>query len=301
MLSRQIASLGIYPAVDPLDSTSRQLDPLVIGEEHYNTARGVQVILQRYKELQDIIAILGMDELSEEDKITVQRARKIQRFLSQPFHVAEVFTGSPGKYVRAQGHDPRLQGHHRGRARQPARAGVLHGRRHRRSGREGEDAHLIMANTIHIDIVSAEGEVYTGEATMVFAPAVGGEIGIAPRHAPLLTAMKPGEVRVQTAAGEELLFWVGGGGIEVQPHKVTILADTAARAKDLDEASALAAKQKAEEALKRSRGGDGSRGGAGGAGTRRGPAARHREVAEVAERWLAQARMADAGRCPWPR
>ena len=107
-----------------------------------------------------------------------------------------------------------------------------------------------MTNTIHIDIVSAEGEVYTGEATMVFAPAVGGEIGIAPRHAPLLTALKPGGVRVQTAAGEELLFWVGGGGIEVQPHKVTILADTAARAKDLDEASALAAKQKAEEALR---------------------------------------------------
>ena len=109
---------------------------------------------------------------------------------------------------------------------------------------------MIMANTIHIDIVSAEGEIYAGEATMVFAPALGGEIGIAPRHAPLLTAMKPGEVRVQTPAGEELLFWVGGGGIEVQPHKVTILADTAARAKDLDEASALAAKQRAEEALK---------------------------------------------------
>ena len=107
-----------------------------------------------------------------------------------------------------------------------------------------------MANTIHVDIVSAEGEIFTGEATMVFAPAAGGEIGIAPRHAPLLTAMKPGEVRVQTPSGEELLFWVGGGGIEVQPHKVTILADTAARAKDLDEASALAAKQKAEEALK---------------------------------------------------
>jgi F-type H+-transporting ATPase subunit epsilon len=107
-----------------------------------------------------------------------------------------------------------------------------------------------MANTIHIDIVSAEGEVYSGEATMVFAPALGGEIGIAPRHAPLLTAMKPGEVRVQTPAGEELLFWVGGGGIEVQPHKVTILADTAARAKDLDEAAALAAKQKAEDMLR---------------------------------------------------
>jgi F-type H+/Na+-transporting ATPase subunit beta len=99
VLSRQIASLGIYPAVDPLDSTSRQLDPLVIGEDHYNTARGVQAILQRYKELQDIIAILGMDELSEEDKLAVTRARKIQKFMSQPFHVAEVFTGTPGKFV----------------------------------------------------------------------------------------------------------------------------------------------------------------------------------------------------------
>jgi F-type H+-transporting ATPase subunit beta len=98
-LSRDIASLGIYPAVDPLSSTSRQLDPLVIGQEHYDTARGVQSVLQRYKELKDIIAILGMDELSEEDRLSVSRARKIQRFLSQPFFVAEVFTGSPGKYV----------------------------------------------------------------------------------------------------------------------------------------------------------------------------------------------------------
>ncbi|EKD75140.1 MAG: hypothetical protein ACD_44C00219G0004 [uncultured bacterium] len=99
VLSRQIAELGIYPAIDPLDSTSRQLDPLVIGQEHYDVARKVQGTLQRYKELKDIIAILGMDELSEEDKLTVSRARKIQRFLSQPFFVAEVFTGSPGKYV----------------------------------------------------------------------------------------------------------------------------------------------------------------------------------------------------------
>jgi F-type H+/Na+-transporting ATPase subunit beta len=100
VLSRQIAELGIYPAVDPLDSTSRILDPAVIGEDHYQTARTVQRMLQKYKELQDIIAILGMEELSEEDKLTVQRARKIQRFLSQPFHVAETFTGKPGKYVK---------------------------------------------------------------------------------------------------------------------------------------------------------------------------------------------------------
>ena len=102
VLSRQIAELGIYPAVDPLDSTSRLLDPNVIGQEHYDVARSVQAVLQRYKELQDIIAILGMDELSEEDKLTVQRARKIQRFLSQPFTVAETFTGQEGKYVRLQ-------------------------------------------------------------------------------------------------------------------------------------------------------------------------------------------------------
>ena len=99
VLSRAISEMGIYPAVDPLDSTSRILDPAYVGEEHYSTARGVQAILQRYKELQDIIAILGMEELSEEDRLTVARARKIQRFLSQPFHVAEQFTGTPGKYV----------------------------------------------------------------------------------------------------------------------------------------------------------------------------------------------------------
>ncbi|KXF81166.1 F0F1 ATP synthase subunit beta [Enterovibrio coralii] len=99
VLSRNIAALGLYPAIDPLDSTSRQLDPLVIGQEHYDVARGVQTVLQRYKELKDIIAILGMDELSEEDKLTVARARKIERFLTQPYHVAEVFTGQPGVYV----------------------------------------------------------------------------------------------------------------------------------------------------------------------------------------------------------
>ena len=99
VLSRQIAELGIYPAVDPLDSTSRVLDPRVVGDAHYQVARDVQRVLQTYKSLQDIIAILGMDELSEEDKLVVSRARKIQRFLSQPFFVAEVFTGSPGKFV----------------------------------------------------------------------------------------------------------------------------------------------------------------------------------------------------------
>jgi len=102
VLSRQISELGIYPAVDPLDSTSRILDPLVLGQEHYDVARQIQIVLQRYKELQDIIAILGMEELSEDDKLLVARARKLQRFLSQPFHVAETFTGTPGKYVKLE-------------------------------------------------------------------------------------------------------------------------------------------------------------------------------------------------------
>jgi F-type H+-transporting ATPase subunit beta len=102
VLSRQIAELGIFPAVDPLDSTSRILDPRIVGEEHYKVARDVQRVLQTYKSLQDIIAILGMDELSEEDKLVVARARKIQRFLSQPFHVAEVFTGTPGALVKLE-------------------------------------------------------------------------------------------------------------------------------------------------------------------------------------------------------
>merc|ERR1739849_53730 len=129
MGSRAIAELGIYPAVDPLDSTSRIMDPNIIGEEHYKIARGVQKILQDYKSLQDIIAILGMEELSEEDKLTVARARKIQRFLSQPFQVAEVFTGHAGKFVTLQetiaGFTEILSG-----IRSSTRSCLLHGRRH---------------------------------------------------------------------------------------------------------------------------------------------------------------------------
>ena len=139
VLSRQIAELGIYPAVDPLDSTSRQLDPLVIGTEHYDIARRVQGILQRYKELRDIIAILGMDELSDEDKLVVSRARKIQRFLSQPFFVAEVFTGSAGKYVPLKDTIAGFKAIADGEMDEFPEAGVLHGRRYRGSAGEGEE------------------------------------------------------------------------------------------------------------------------------------------------------------------
>ncbi len=139
VLSRDIAALGIYPAVDPLDSTSRQIDPNVVGEEHYQCTRKVQATLQRYKELRDIIAILGMDELSPEDKLAVARARKMQRFLSQPFHVAEVFTGSPGKYVPLKDTIKGFNMIVERRMRQPAGAGLLHGGIDRGGVREGED------------------------------------------------------------------------------------------------------------------------------------------------------------------
>ena len=165
VLSRQIASLGIYPAVDPLDSTSRQLDPLVVGEEHYETARGVQAVLQRYKELQDIIAILGMDELSEEDKLTVYRARKIQRFLSQPFNVAKVFTGQDGKIVplkdTIRGFKAIIAGEY---DHLPEQAFYMIG-----GIEEAVEKAKTLAvrarswpNTIHVDIVSAEGEMFSG-------------------------------------------------------------------------------------------------------------------------------------------
>ena len=131
MLERSIAELGIYPAVDPLASTSKALTPDIVGEEHYAVARGVQKVLQRYKDLQDIISILGMDELSADDKLLVARARKIQRFLSQPFTVAEVFTGTPGVQVSHQGHGPGLQGNPRRQARRRGRRRLLHEGQHR--------------------------------------------------------------------------------------------------------------------------------------------------------------------------
>ena len=141
VLSRSIAELGIYPAVDPLDSTSRIMDPRIVGEEHYQVARDVQRLLQTYKALQDIIAILGMDELSEDDKLVVSRARKIQRFFSQPFHVAEVFTGTPGRVRAGRGNGQGIQGHRRRRLRSFTGSCLLHGR-HDRAGRgEGREPH----------------------------------------------------------------------------------------------------------------------------------------------------------------
>ena len=161
-LERSIAELGIYPAVDPLTSTSRVLDPLVVGQEHYDVARETQRVLQRYRDLQDIIAILGIDELSEEDKATVARARRLQRFMSQPFFVAEVFTGRAGKYVDDQGHGRLVQGDPRGQGRHAARAGVLPGRHARRRPRERRQAGGLTMPLL-LEIVTPERLAYSDD------------------------------------------------------------------------------------------------------------------------------------------
>ena len=226
VLSRDIASLGIYPAVDPLDSTSRQLDPNVVGEEHYDTARAVQGTLQRYKELRDIIAILGMDELAPEDKLAVARARKIQRFLSQPFHVAEVFTGSPGKYVplkeTIRGFKMIVNGEcdHL-----PEQAFYMVGT-HRRSVREGQEgrckrhrdmAH--MANTIHVDVVSAEEShlLRRGEVRRAARRSGRARHLPAPHAADHAHQARRGAHRDGRRRRGEFVF-VAGGILEVQPN-----------------------------------------------------------------------------------
>src|SRR6478672_1444111 len=193
--------------------------------------------------LRDIIAILGMDELSPEDKLAVARARKIQRFLSQPFTVAEVFTGTPGKYVSLKDTIKGFRMIVNGECDAlPEQAFYMVG--------TIEDA-AIMANTIHVDVVSAEEQIYSGEAEFVILPGVMGELGIYPRHTPLFTQIRPGAVRIKRPGDlqDEFVF-VQGGFLEVQPTKVTVLADTAIRAHDLDEVKAMESMRDAEEALK---------------------------------------------------
>ena len=202
-LSREIASRGLYPAVDPLASTSRILDPRYVGRDHYDTAVRVKQILQRNKELQDIIAILGVDELSEEDKIVVSRARRIQQFLSQNTYMATQFTGVPGSTVAAHGDDRGVQQDRRRRVRPHRRAGVL---QHRRPG--GPRAQLgpdpqgarLVAN-LEVELVAADRTVWSGDATQVSAPAADGDVGILAGHAPLLAVLRPGTVRVRGLDG----------------------------------------------------------------------------------------------------
>ena len=209
MLSRAISEKGIYPAVDPLDSTSTILKADILGEEHFDVANRVKEILQRYKELQDIIAILGIDELSDEDKLIVGRARRIERFLSQPFNVAEQFTGTPGAVRADRRDDPRLQGDPRGQARRPPRA-RLPAQGHDRSGRRrrrarGTRAHdgqpgPMARTTFPVEILTPEGEVFNEEVEMVSTRTTAGSIGILANHTPLLAMLDPTELRLYRVA-----------------------------------------------------------------------------------------------------
>ena len=209
MLSRQIAELGIYPAVDPLDSTSRILDPRVVGEEHYDIARRVQRYLQRYKDLQDIIAILGMDELSDEDKLIVQRARKIQNFLSQPFFVAEAFTGRPGRYVKLEDTIRSFKGLVDGEYDHiPEQAFYMCGaieevlenyekmqaERAYASSRAGRSRRRVMARSFKVNIITPEKMAFEAEAVSVTLPGTEGYLGVWANHAPLVTGLVPGVV-----------------------------------------------------------------------------------------------------------
>ena len=189
----------------------------------------VQETLQRYKELKDIIAILGMDELSEEDKLTVTRARKIQRFLSQPFFVAEVFTGSPGKYVRLKETIRGFKGIVEGEYDHlPEQAFYMVGSidEARCESKIIIGLENIMTKTMQLEIVSAEASIFSGEAMHIVVTGSLGELGIYPGHTQLLTALKPGPVRIVKPDGEDEILYISGGILEVQPQHVSILADT---------------------------------------------------------------------------
>jgi ATP synthase F1 epsilon subunit len=289
VLNRALTELGIYPAVDPLASTSRILDPNIIGEEHYSTARAVQSILQRYKDLQDIIAILGMEELSDEDKVVVARARKIQRFLSQPFFVAEQFTGTPGTYVKIEdtvrGFREIIVGKH---DELPEGAFYMVGtieeaeeRAREMAGDEGgepeaaapdeapegeepepeavavgdaesPDAYVAdgSTKTFSLSVVTPEGAAFEGEAERLVVPGADGEIGVLARHAPLVAMLKAGEIRIRTG-GSWQSFAAGPGYFKVQRDRAIVLVDDAVRAEDIDPAEARREIEEARTLLER--------------------------------------------------
>src|SRR5262249_55602135 len=251
VLSRAIVEQGIYPAVDPLDSTSRALQPRIVSDEHYETATRVQEGLQRYRDLQDIIAILGVDELSDEDKLVVARARKIQRFLSQPNFVAEQFTGTPGQYVKLEdtirGFQEILDGKHDELPEQafymvgPIEGAVARGRE-LAGGEEAPEAaapeesaaeaEAAVADdeppaeapageradgadwrrTFEASIVTREGAAFEGQAEMIVVRGADGEIGVLARHAPLVALLKAGSTRVHVRMGDEVLELATGPG-----------------------------------------------------------------------------------------
>ena len=240
-LSRAIVEKGIYPAMDPLDSTSRALQPGIVSDDHYRVATSVQQILQRYKDLQDIIAILGMDELTDEDKLVVSRARKVERFLSQPNFVAEQFTGTPGKYVKLEdtiaGFDAIIKGEHDDL---PEAAFYMVGpiedvlekarRSRRRRGVARASRRWPTSPTIRrfdVEVVTPDGPVFQGEAHMLIVPGAAGEIGVLARHAPLVATLKAGSTRVHVGANDVLEFATGPGFFKVELDRALALVDDA--------------------------------------------------------------------------
>ena len=250
-LSRSIAELGIYPAVDPLASTSRILDPRIIGEEHYRVARQVKQVLQRYKDLQDIIAILGIDELSEDDKLAVSRARKVQKFLSQPFFVAEQFTGTPGQVRDDRRDDSRLQGDRRGQARRRAGAGLLHGRarstrcssaRRRLKRHDPEGDRPGRGHARSFDRARAGGRS---------AAAGRGRSASACCRATRRCSPRSSRASCGTARARRSSFSRSSSGVaEVLPDRVTVMATLAERPEEIDVAKVEAARRDAEEHLR---------------------------------------------------
>ena len=227
-LSRAISEKGIYPAVDPLDSTSTILKADIVGQEHYDVATRVKEILQRYKELQDIIAILGIDELSEEDKITVQRARKVERFLSQPFNVAEQFTGTAGQYVpigeTVRSFRELIEGEHD----DLPGVGVPAQGFDRPGRRSGEEVAGAMAKaTFQVEVLTPEGEVFNEQVEMLSTRTTVGSIGVLANHTPLLGMLEPTELRLYRSESDIVRFAQGEGYIQVGDNKALVLVEDA--------------------------------------------------------------------------
>ncbi|GFQ08842.1 ATP synthase subunit beta chloroplastic [Phtheirospermum japonicum] len=234
VLSRGLAAKGIYPAVDPLDSTSTMLQPRIVGEEHYEIAQRVKQTLQRYKELQDIIAILGLDELSEEDRLTVARARKIERFLSQPFFVAEVFTGSPGKYV---GLAETIRGF------QLILSGELDGL--------PEQAFYLVGN---IDEAAAKAmNLEMEKVKEIILSTNSGQIGVLPNHAPIATAVDIGTLRIRLK-DQWVTMALMGGFARIGSNEITVLVNDAEKGSDIDPQEAQQTLEIAEANLRKAEG-----------------------------------------------
>ena len=250
VLSREISSQGIYPAVDPLDSTSRILSPEIVGKEHYEIARSVQRVLQRYKELQDIIAIMGMDELSEEDKRTVSRARKVQRYLSQSFSVAEQFTGMPGKYVplkeTLRGFKMILDGECDDI---PESYFLFAGTIDEVFEKAKKQKRRCLMSTFPLRIGTPDGLLFEGDVERVVCRSIGGDIAILARHCNFCTALGMGEASVVMADGNRRTAACIGGMLSVMNGTCRLLATTWEWKEDIDVERAQAAKKRAEEMI----------------------------------------------------